>query len=585
MCFPLSTVAAELDFPSTVPKHPRLFLTRDRENELKESMKRDPFLSRQIDMIRQKANKLIQQPVTTRQLPGGKSMLGSSRRGLERITTFAFMYRMHGRQDYADAAIKEMLAVCRFTDWNPAHYLDTAEMATGVAFGYDWLFEVLSKEQKEEIREALIRNVLQTALPLYENKSGWTTRRNNWNEVCNSGVIVAALALAETDAPLVKRVVAFAVENLAKGLEVYRPDGVYPEGPEYWGFGASYSVLAIASLSGVFRTNFGLLKTEGLDRCGDYYMGMSAPSFRCFNYADGTEQDVAAPLMFALARCYDRPDYAVWYRNYLEKMVRFNYGRFAVFNALWYTPTGTDSDFAKTNLARKYRGIQELVAMRTSWNAPNAAYVGFKAGDNAASHGQLDVGTFVYEVDGIRWAVDLGKDNYNLPGYFGKLRWNYFRMNNRSHNTLVVGDRLQNEKARCLITVFEEGGTDRIARAATDMTQAYQGQASSVVRTVELKKDRSLVVEDVLQGVSESVRWGMMTAATIETNGKTAMLTQKGKRLRAELLSGQSKRFEIISAKPPTERENQNQGFSILAAVAEPENGSVRLRVILSPVD
>jgi hypothetical protein len=39
---------------------------------------------------------------------------------------------------------------------------------------------------------------------------------------------------------------------------------------------------------------------------------------------------------------------------------------------------------------------------------------------------------------GVRWFVDLGADNYNLPGYFGGQRWNYYRMRAESHNTLVL---------------------------------------------------------------------------------------------------------------------------------------------------
>ena len=50
--------------------------------------------------------------------------------------------------------------------------------------------------------------------------------------------------------------------------------------------------------------------------------------------------------------------------------------------------------------------------------------------------------------DGVRWATDLGPDDYNLPGYFdtkkgtASPRWKYYRLNNRSHNTLTPGDAL-----------------------------------------------------------------------------------------------------------------------------------------------
>ena len=36
-----------------------------------------------------------------------------------------------------------MLAVSRFTDWNPTHFLDVGEMVMALAIGYDWLYDSL----------------------------------------------------------------------------------------------------------------------------------------------------------------------------------------------------------------------------------------------------------------------------------------------------------------------------------------------------------------------------------------------------------------------------------------------------------
>ena len=92
-----------------------------------------------------------------------------------------------------------MLAVCRFRDWNPAHYLDTAELATAVGSGYDWLYDAIPAKERNEIRAALVKHAMKTALPFYENNEGWAVRTNNWNEVCNAGLIIGALAVAEEE--------------------------------------------------------------------------------------------------------------------------------------------------------------------------------------------------------------------------------------------------------------------------------------------------------------------------------------------------------------------------------------------------
>ena len=54
-------------------------------------------------------------------------------------------------------------------------------------------------------------------------------------------------------------------------------------------------------------------------------------------------------------------------------------------------------------------------------------FVGFKAGSNGVNHSHLDVGSFVLEAKGVRWAVDLGPDDYDLPKYFDETegRWEF----------------------------------------------------------------------------------------------------------------------------------------------------------------
>jgi hypothetical protein len=275
-----------------------------------------------------------------------------------------------------------------------------------------------------------------------------------------------------------------------------------------------------------------------------------------------------------------------------------------VFHALWYNPKGTESDVAKTPLAKKFSGIQDICMMRTAWNDPDAAFLGFKGGNNRANHGHLDIGSFIYEVNGVRWAVDLGTDDYNLPGYFGNKRWDYYRLNNRSHNTLVIDDKIQNPAADCKIGDFVGNGAkmwfgpsitgilfeqNTVASAMVDMNNAYN--VPLALRYATLYKDGSVEIEDLLNGMKDKqpVRWGMMTQAeiTIAEDGKAATLSQNGKKIRLELTTDdEDAKFEIISAKPPTEAENQNKGYSMLAVVAIPQydRGQLSIRVVMKPI-
>ena len=84
--------------------------------------------------------------------------------------------------------------------------------------------------------------------------------------------------------------------------------------------------------------------------------------------------------------------------------------------------------------------------MRSDWTT-DAVFCGLHGGANAASHGQLDIGTFILEFGGTRFFIDLGSDEYNLTGYTdgntvtyftNPYRYWYYRNRAEGHNTLVI---------------------------------------------------------------------------------------------------------------------------------------------------
>ena len=83
-------------------------------------------------------------------------MLDVSRETLRRVLLLGYAYRMTGDSRYAQRAEQEFLTVSAFSDWNPSHYLDVAEMTTAVAVGYDWLFDRMSNATKDSLRQAII---------------------------------------------------------------------------------------------------------------------------------------------------------------------------------------------------------------------------------------------------------------------------------------------------------------------------------------------------------------------------------------------------------------------------------------------
>ncbi len=576
---PLATLRSE---------HPRLLFTAEDQKRVEKLAKTEPLLARLIEQNHVNATRMLSQSPVRYEIPDGKRLLGQSRKCIERVAAMAMAYRLSGERKFADAAVREMLITTKFKDFNPRHFLDTAEMTTALAIGYDWLYDVISPEDRKTIREAIVRLGLQPGVNCYKKGGWWVRGHSNWNQVCNGGMILGALAVAEDEKELAEKIVAAARRSIPNALRSYAPDGAYPEGPGYWQYGTSYTALTIMGLNSALGTDFDISKTPALDKTGLFRIHTLGPNGRYFNYADCGKWFRPASAMFALSRTCDRPLYAWWHRRQLAEQVPLkgkikpqHLDRFFPLEIAWYDARGEKPTLGQLPREALFHGVQDIVTMRSDWGDRDAVFVGFKGGNNRASHGHLDIGSFVLDAGGVRWGVDLGSDNYNMPGYFGGRRWEYYRLNNRSHNTLVIDDKLQNPAAVAKIVDF--GATANRVHATADMTDAYKGQATSVVRTIELLDRRIVRVVDEITDPKGEVRWGMVTEADVQPAGNKAVLTQGGKKLEAEIVAPAGAKFETVATRPPTPKENQNRGARMLAVRLPPTEGKMRIEVLLRP--
>ena len=418
----------------------------------------------------------------------------------------------------------------------------------------------------------------------------FVTAKHNWNQVCNGGLLAAALALADEEPALARLVVNGALKSLPLAMDAYQPDGAYPEGPGYWGYGTGYNVIALAELESALGSNFGLGRAPAFDLTALYRLHVQSPAGQSFNYADGGAGIGAQAEYTWLATRYGRTTALAHSRELLvealAKRIRNpESDRFFALHAVWF-PVDQPAGLSSEPLDARFRGHAELAIFRSAWHDPRALFVGFKAGRNDVNHAHLDLGSFVLDADGVRWVQDLGPDDYNLPAYFGNKRWTYYRLNNRSHNTLTTADALQDPKAVAPIVAF--GSTPARAFAVANLTSAYPGAAKKILRGVALLDRARVLVQDDVTGLKPGtpLAWRLLTGAKValSADARTATLTQSGRTLRAEILSPVGAKFSAAPAKPPTAAERQNEGVTALVAGFTPDSADTRLAVLLTPV-
>jgi hypothetical protein len=566
-------------------EHPRLLATGADFARLKQRIAADPLLGRWHKALRERAERFLTEAPSRYEIPDGLRLLGTSRRVLDRVYTLALLYRLDKERKYADRAWQELQAAAGFPDWNPRHFLDTAEMTHAFAIGYDWLYDALEEEQRAALRAAILEKGLRPALTSYrgEGTYGWWVKsRHNWNQVCNGGIGMGALAIGDAVPETAGEVLHAALQSLRLPMAQFAPDGAWDEGPGYWNYATSYNTIFLAALETALGTDFGFSRTPGFAETGFFPIYLTGPLGQTFNYADGGEGRVPAPQMFWLARTLDRPVYA-WYQRQVASP--------APLDLLWLDPRGESPRATGLALDRHFRGV-EVATFRSAWEDRDALFVGFKAGDNKANHSNLDLGSFVLDALGTRWAVDLGADNYNLPGYFGRQRWSYYRMRAEGHNTLVLNPGAepdQDPAAAASITAFRS--TPEKASAIADLTAAYARHARRVKRGVALLERRHLLVQDEVQAEEPAdVWWFLHTPAEpqVSDDGAAATLKRGEQRLWLRILSPQGARFTVTAAQPlPSsprpEGQAKNDGIRKLA-IHRAGVTDLRLAVLLAPL-
>lgn len=566
-------------------EHPRLFLTNDRLEELKQSRKNDLILDKYINAVIASANSITSKPMLKRELIGPR-LLNVSRELLSRTSHLGLAYRFTGDKKYLDAALNNMKAVCEFSDWNPSHFLDVAEMLNGVAIGYDWLYNDMSKTDREYFRTKIKEKGLEEYRKAYET-AWWHKGDNNWNQVCHGGLLVGALAIAETDPTYARDYIPKAVANLPYSNKFYAPDGAWYEGPGYWAYATEYLAYGMSALQTSLGDMQNLEKTDGLSKSGLVPMICAGPTNYILNFADSGENSkvTTSAAMFFLSNVYNNPQIS----NYLHSLIKSTNTLAKPFHVVWYkTPTNEASN---PPLDYYLDGeINELVFLRSSWTDPNASWIGIKSGVNSSPHSHLDLGNFELDAGGVRWAKDLGSDDYNLDGYWamgvnGK-RWSYYRLNSFSHNVPLLGNKNQYELAKARFTAKDLNVAT--PSATVDLTQAYRDFVSKSTRKVSLVDNRkNFLIEDThLLIKTTEVAWGMMTANSIEViKGGKAILrnaTVTSKTLEAEIISPKGAEFSVESAiqKAP---EKTNDNHSRLMVRLPNQSGEVKIIVKLTP--
>ena len=494
-------------------------------------------------------------------------------------------YQLTLDKKYTDRAYFELESGAEFPDWNPKHFLDTADMISAYGLAYDWGYDAWTQEQREFIRNTLKEKGLMAA---YNSIYGidqvyWTAHRHNWNAVCNGAIGIGAMAIMDDEPEFASDLIEKTLRGMEYMLDGFAPDGGWREGTSYWAYTNEYYAPYMAMLDHAMGTTFHYFNIPGVEKTAYYYVAMEG-STSTFNYHNNGGGTPNAPSIFWYAQALNDPSIGML-RAALMK-TRGLAGDF--YDILWYRPEYAAADF-DLPLDMSFREI-ETGMMRASWTDRDTAYVGYHGGRNNVEHTHYDMGEFIFDQMGVRWAVELGSDDYNMPDYFG-VDSVYYRVRTEGHNTYVINpDQSRGQEYVTFCPIVKQESKERGAYAVLDLHSAYPNDTNSAIRGFMLGDNRkSLTIRDEIDKKDDGpLYWFMHTKAEVEIDRNWATLTQDGKQLSFEFVSNDPEaKLSVMDAvpletSPNPEQQNKNTGIRKLV-IQSSKKGELNITVKLYP--
>ncbi|KAJ6607509.1 heparinase II/III family protein [Mycena sp. CBHHK59/15] len=591
---------------SVRPDRPRLIAPAYKWAALPALIAKDPYLNLWNASIFNNASQYDALPAVVYYMDGDSGILDVAREVKQRVKAFAYVYRMTNDTKWVDRTWEELQNAAGngtvpwgpdVDRWNSAHFLDTAELSAAYGIAYDWLYDLWTDDQKSMIRSTLIHYGLGPGVQAFTNASvftGWWDNdiTGNWNCVCNGGLTLASLAILGDDTTgFAKQLLGLTVDNAkANCAFAVSSDGTWSETNDYWYFGATGHAEMTSSLMTATGSDYGLLSVNP----NFYKTGM----FHMYGDNGPNKYTATANSLIFYAEQYSQPQYALYQRDQHDSADPWN--------MFWYNPQVSGAFWDGLALDHIFdNSTDQWISMRSSWTDGNALFVAMKAGtlQGHQTHNDLDVGDFVLDALGTRWAGELGDGDYLSTDYFsndtqGSGRWMYYRKMTEGQNTILINQANQDVTAKPTInfgtsnttqgssTVFTPD-SDSTAFFTTDMTSAYFN-ATSVKRGIRLLNGRKQVLLQDEITASASVMWRMHTNATVSASGTSATLTLDGHTMDVSILNAPSGatfttsdavRFSTDVTPPDPDQPNPGVTVLIISLPA----GTYNLQVLFNP--
>lgn len=553
------------DFLGGIQKvRPRLIHNTASWGYLKGQIAADPVLAKMFEAMKASGEDLLQDPGLTR-INGDTG--GEGAKAIYRMGLLGALHYCDGDLKWQDKGVQELIGLTdkvAFRDWHPELMDNVADMVVAVSLGYDWFNAGLNAQQKTEIRTYLMEKGIdaleahlegeeipetakgtsggQTAPKKAAPKKGGSKvddklPPDSEHMAAATALLIAAVCFVDDDPAIAKKAADAGAKVFGKGIVRFAPAGVWPEGLQAGEKVMDFVAMLAQSLKSASGRDLGLSLLEGIPQFGVARMHLIGTTGQTFNFGDSAGTTSSRPWVATwLCGVHGNPGINAVAAAGKQAVSSSNFGQVGHF--LYYNPHAAGNGTADSLDFSIPGGL--VATLRSGWERADY-FVAIKGGDNEDPNAQLDIGSFVLDAGGQRWAIELGTESDRVsavkPAADRTKRYELYLEGTLGQNTLVIdGNQDLDAKAAVLLGVSSpEQGV-----AAVDMTKAYSKPAKDVLRgamVVRGEKPYVVLQDDLLMKNSGTITWKMHTKAEIAPNGASATLTLGGKTLVASIIS------------------------------------------------
>ncbi|MDF3129561.1 hypothetical protein P0Y35_10185 [Kiritimatiellaeota bacterium B1221] len=537
-----------------------------------------------------------------------KDATDGQRQGLWRLPTVALHYLMTGDETSLNRTKGFLKAFYAQPHWETTGELDSgmsaANIMIGAALAYDWIYDELDPEFREQFREKLFYHAraMYYGGHLKGNKGThyWQNdpaNNHRWHR--NAGMTLSILAIYE-GRPEEQWILDKTIKELAFINEWLPADGSCHEGPGYFLFGGNHLTLAMDAADKTLGTKF--LDADYFKRMGEFRAYTLLPGMKgVFSFGDGGTYGMGGYNNFLLraAGKHQQSDIKdMLYR--LEEADTKSY-MFGWFNLLWDDPSLPRGDMTKLPTKAIFEDVG-FATMRESWE-DDAVAASFICGPFGGHHllkytegGKNYINVAHDDPDALEFQIAKGGNVLVATDGYSKHKAS------RNHNTFLINGMGQMSKGRPEGGVWSQPGGDMSEMAyitlwkVTDKITVTEGEAAGSYLSYKDRKtgktrpqmdrvrrsfiwvegDYILVLDEVRAPSEVEMSWLIQSdelTVKDEAEGRF-VLSREGDALPMQIVADASLETNIQLS--PADNKGKNLGLQQLRASANTSN----LRVV-----